>query len=293
MKIIYVILSDNSGEHLCYKPDIIKSWIIPSINQCHQLNPTCEIIMLSDDLTLENDLPFVKFYNANDYIDDDIIWFKDNYIHLSLNQYNFERNAILRFMLLKSFCVSNNINKFLHLEPDVLVYSDVIEDSIFFKDYNVTLLHGIAAGCCFFNNAINVLNDFVTYIRNTYSSPQIIPCGFNMEEEKIRFDNNVRNKTGAGGVSDMHFWSLYRYLHESTSFEQMDKNHNGIFYQTCMIDQKQDGVWKTIIDDNIEIKKLDISNNNCYGTFNDKVIMIKYLHCHGHSKLLIPKYITK
>lgn len=290
MKIIYGILNNNNNSHYCYKPEILKTWIVPSITQCHYLNPKCEIDIISDNDELKFLLPFANFFNVLEYDDDDTIWFKNNYIHLSLNPYDFEKNAILRYIYLKNFCVKNKINNFLHLEPDVLVFSDVLEDSNSFKKYNATFLHNIAAGCCFFNNSINVLNEYVKYIRNSYSIPQIEPRGFDINEEQERYENNVKNNTGAGGVSDMHFWSLYNNLHRNEVLGQMDLNYNGIFYQTCMIDQKKDGSWKTILDDGIEIKKLDIIDNKCYGYFNGDKVNIKYLHCHGHSKLLISKY---
>jgi hypothetical protein len=295
MKIIYGLLSDDSGEHYCYKPEILKTWLVKSIKQCHILNPENEIIILTDKLHLRKFLPFAKFFNVNDYMNENIIWFKKNYIHLSTNQYNFEKNAILRYLFLGSFCKNHNIDDFLHLEPDVLVYSNVEEDGQFFKDYDVTFLHGKAAGCSFFKNAINVFNDFFTYIKNSYSVPQIEPSGFNMEEEKKRYEHHINNKIPQGGVSDMHFWSLYRYLHPNTSFEQMDQNINGIFYQTCMIDQKKNGLWKTKIEviDHVSptlIKDLEIFDNKCYGVHDKERVKIKYLHCHGHTKLFIPKY---
>jgi len=290
MKIIYVLLSDNSGEHYFYQADNLKKWIVPSISQCHRLNPENEIIVITDNFSLKDELSFVKFFDINDYIDKDILWFKENYIHLSTNSFNFERNAIIRYMILRSFCVREKVYEFLHLEPDVIVFSDVNKDGDDLKKFNATFLHGKAAGCCFFNNATEVLTDFVQYIINSYTIPQIDPKAFDMVKEEIRYKYNIENGIGAGGVSDMHYWSLYWYLHQDSVLEQMDKNFDGVFYQTTMMDQKKEGEWDTIAEDGIEIKKLEIKNDNCYGIFNNEEVRIKYLHCHGHSKQLISKY---
>ena len=181
MKIIYVILFDNSGEHYCYLPEILKTWIIPSINQCHKMNPNSEIIIITDNDSIKNELPYVNFYDVENYVNDDSIWFNNNYFHLSTNHYQFEKNAILRFIYLKNFCIKHNIDYFLHLEPDVLVFSDVLEDCNFFKNYNVTLIHHIGAGVCFFNNATKVLPEYFEYIKNSYSHPQLSPKSFDLE----------------------------------------------------------------------------------------------------------------
>ncbi len=293
MKIVYAIISDNDGQHFCYKKENSIKWIAPSIKQCHFLNQDDEIIIITDDLFLKEYLPFATFYDVKDYIDENVQQFNKNYIHLSTNQYNFEKNAIMRYMILNSFCKTHNINRFLHLELDVLVFSDVKEDADFFKNYDITLLHGMAAGCCFFNNATKVLSEYVDYVLNSYSNPQKDPMGFNLEEERIRYNYNINNKIGAGGVSDMHFWSLYKYLHDDKTFKQMDENIDGVFYQTCMIDQKKNGKWEHSIEEKTEIKKLLIEDNKCFGFFNDNKVRIKYLHCHGHTKLFIPKYTIK
>jgi len=288
MKIIYVILLDESERHHCYLPDVLKTWIVPSINQCHRLNPDCEIVVITDTKIFENELPFVKFFEIEDYVDDDIMWFKNNYIHLSTNQYQFEKNAILRFLYLKNFCVKHKIDHFLHLEPDVLVFSDILEDMIFFKNYNITLIHHIGAGVCFFNNATNVLLEFFTYIKNSYTIPQLNPRAFDIKSEKEFYDHNIKNEIGAGGVSDMHFWNLYNSLHENESFCEMDRNIDNIFYHTFLVDQTKEQNW---LKEN-NLKKLFLEEDKCYGFHVDKKVRIKYLHCHGNNKLLIPKIIN-
>ena len=288
MKIIYVVLLDNSERHYCYLSNVLKTWIVPSINQCHKLNPDCEIIVITDVNDFKENLPFVKFYDTKNYIDIDIEWFDKNYVHLSTNQYQFEKNAILRFLYLKSFCVIHKIDNFLHLEPDVLVFSDVNKDIEFFKNYNITLIHHIGAGVCFFNNAINVLTEYYEYIKNSYSVPQLNPRAFDIESEKKFYDYNTKNRIGAGGVSDMHFWNLYNRLHLEKSYSEMDKNIDGIFYHTFLVDQTKEQFW---VKEN-GIKKLIIENDNCFGICENKKVRIKYLHCHGNNKLLISKIIN-
>jgi len=286
MKIIYVIIFDSSKSHYCYLSENLKLWIIPSIKQCHKLNPDCEINIITN-IDFKNDLPFVNFYELDDYVDDDIKWFDTNYVHLSTNQYQFEKNAILRFLYIKSFCVKHNINNFLHLEPDVLVFSNVIEDSVFFENYDVTLIHHIGAGVCFFNNSINVLLEYFQYIKNSYSIPQLSPKAFDLNSEKNFYEYNITNKIGAGGVSDMHFWNLYNSLHKNDVFEEMDINLNDIFYHTFLVDQTKEQIW--LKEDGL--KSLFIENDMCFGVYDNKKVRIKYLHCHGNNKLLIPKLI--
>ena len=57
-----------------------------------------------------------------------------------------------------------------------------------------------------------------------------------MESEKKFYENNIKNKISAGGVSDMHFWNLYCSLHKEKVFDEMDKNLDDVFFHTFLVD---------------------------------------------------------
>ncbi|MCK9273064.1 hypothetical protein M0P65_05965 [Candidatus Gracilibacteria bacterium] len=291
MKIIYFLAFDESKAHAEYKDDVLLSWIIPSIRQCMFLNQSCEIHIITN---IENIKSYIKsnkiFYHSfESYYSEDIGWFNKHYIHLSPNHYQFEKNAIMRLFYLRNFCIINNIDSFLHLEPDVLVYSDVIEDKKFFEpNFDMTLVHNLGCGVNFLNNSINALHEICENICNSYSIPQ---------KEPRAFDLTFEQKNKLASISDMNFWQHYGTTHERV-FKEMDQNLNGIFYQTYIHTPNNSGIysindWENVIDPELDVrlKKIDINDNKCFSIYKGEKVQIKYLHFHGNRKRIIKNYL--
>jgi hypothetical protein len=296
MKVVYFLISDKSKSFFEYTEKVLFNWVIPSIKQCIYLNPKCEIHIITDinNLNLYFLTTEIFIHKIEDYHSNDIDWFNTNYIHLSPNYYQFEKNAIMRVFYLRNFCNKNKIESFLHIELDVLVYSNILEDSEFFKSkYDMTLIHKLGAGVNFINNGINILNKICDCIINSYSNPQKEPKAFDMLQQQEYRKNNV------GGVSDMNFWQWYGLTHDKV-FMDMDQDINGIFYQTYIHSPENSGIytldnWECVIDQSIntKVKKINIIGNECFATYKNKKIKIKYLHFHGNRKSIISSYIIK
>lgn len=279
-----------------FKLNNIFNWYVPAIKHCQKLNPNCEIHILTD-LVLNNKFDN-RVYIHELYDSDDAKFLKENFINLSPNPHHMEYNSMVRFIYLKNFCVKNNIDEFLYLEPDVLVFSDILEDKEYLKslNYNFTLMLERCAGVCFFNNGINILKDISQLMVNSYSTPQIEPRAFDMDFYKKNATNNYPH----GGVTDMHFWNWYCYTHQEVVLKNMDKNDNGVFWHTCITRSMDDSEislkrWKYELDETINrnIKYLELKNNRCYSFFENQEVQIKYLHFNENTKLIIPKYALK
>ena len=300
-KIIYTVILNK--KYQLFDVDSFLYWAVPSINYCSKMNPNCEINIITDFSELKNIFNSDKIiiHSLDDYKTDDIAWVSQNYIHLSTNPYQFELNSIIRFFYLRNFCKKNQIFDFFYNEPDVLVFSDVIEDNknIKSKNYVTTLIHGLGGGVNFIDNNIGVLEKFCEIVVNTYSNPQISPYAFQMDKQIICHDNNIKNNIPAGGVCDMYFWMWYKNNKDNV-LKDMDINDNGIFLQTCIHMGMNDPIyglykWKYEWCDklSLNIKTLNFENNKCFGEYENEKVQIKYLHFHGNRKLIIPDILEK
>lgn len=122
-----------------FKKHNIYEWYVPSVRHCRKINPECEFHILTDldfgDIFKDDEYIFIHDLENSKEID----FLKENYKHLSPNPEHMEFNSLIRFVYLKNFCENNYINEFLYLEPDVLVFSDILEDRKKLKQYDVTL----------------------------------------------------------------------------------------------------------------------------------------------------------
>lgn len=288
--------NDNDLPIDAFRLHNIFNWYIPAIKHCKKLNPYCEIHILTD-LDFGNILDGIEDVyihlvdNKNNIVD----YLRKNYIHLSPNPHHMEFNSIIRFVHLRNFCVENKIDEFLYLEPDVLVFSNVLEDRDYMKsmNYDMTLMLEKCAGVCFFRNGINVLNKICDVMTNSYSHPQKEPSAFDMEFYKKSSEDGYKY----GGVSDMHFWNWYSNNHDNV-LKNMDKNDNNVFWHTCIIRNSDDSEislnnWDNELNPliNRQIKSIKTVEGKCYGKYLNNEVRIKYLHFNENTKKIIPYYI--
>lgn len=299
MKIIYCILKDKSVSHQMYK-DCNLDWLHASIkhNATHHKND--EFIIITDYDNLKFNDKNIILHNACDYLNVDIQWFIKNYIHLSTNYLEFEKNCIIRYMLLHSFCEKNNIKEFLHLEADVVLFTESIQDDLnYFKNAGcgLTLLKQMGAGGCFFDlNVFNSLQLFNKYVLNTYDSNILkIPKCFNMEKQKSYHQESIDKKLMRGGVSDMHFWNYIYHTNKSKCFGNMEIPVDDVLWHHCVQNPDNklfEDVPITFCGSNHKILKLQINDNECFAFRDGNKIKLKMLHFHGAWKQKIIEFIN-
>ena len=244
----------------------------------------------------------VFFHNYSNYVDENMIEFEREYVHLSTNQHMFEKNCILRYMSINDFCKKNNITKLLHLEADVVLYSDDIDgDFAHFSTggYALTLLKQLGAGGSFFDlSKKNLLQVFSDYVVSTFSTdPSRLPKCFNMEEQKKYNQESLEKNLMRGGVSDMHFWNYIYHTNKNMVYGDMEVPQNNIIWH-CTLKNPDNKI--LIENEDIffgyphQILKILISDNICYGfnKDNSEKTQIKMLHFHGDWKKKIREYCS-
>lgn len=168
-------------------------YLEPVLRQARLFNPTNPIYLLSDEST--NHYDYVEHINVLDYyaLAED---FKKVYVHMSPNPYGYEIFCFLRWFIILDFVKKHNIDHFLCLDSDVLLYCNV--DQVFSKwlDYDMAVCQSNGPQYTLFNK--NTLNQFCNYILSYYT-----------DKDKFEQVKEWYKQIKFGGICDMTFIKYY------------------------------------------------------------------------------------
>lgn len=134
------------------------------LKQAHFSNPNSRIILIGRDN--QKTLPFVEYYDIGDY-NEEAEKFTKIYRHFSCNSYEIERLCFERWFVINEFVNKNNIEYFLHLDSDVLLFSDFSKEDEYMEEmrkHDITYCGNSAHTSFFTSNALQKFCDFITEI---------------------------------------------------------------------------------------------------------------------------------
>lgn len=105
-----------------------------ALKQARKFNPDSEIYLMGDNTNDKYD--FITHVNVANYSVTADEFVKD-YIHLSAGKIEYELNCFLRWFYIRDFVVQNNIQSFICLDSDVLVFSNLTEAIEPFKNVSI------------------------------------------------------------------------------------------------------------------------------------------------------------
>ena len=242
-----------------------------SIKQSLSVMPNIKIHLITDS-KFEHRGVFV--YPLKDYRGD-ANKFEEKYIHLSTNTYDFELFCFQRWLVLKKFTVTENLQgSFVYLDSDVFLYSDIFQ-KLDLGSYKMTVTGGYLPMYSLFKDKDSII-DFSIFLLSYFS-----------EIEKIEYLKNYYNKEflskcKLGGVCDMTILGLY-----SSNCLDLFGLNKGYFNTTIFnfsLDAKRLGFDKNKF--NLKAfrykdKKASIGN-----------VLLHALHFQGDSKILAPRFYT-
>jgi hypothetical protein len=218
----------------------------------------------------------IKYYDVNSYFKS-AKEFEGCYKHISVNPYNFELIAFQRWFILRDFLTSNNIDKCLYLDSDVMLYCNVEEEFKRLGDFDFTLTKETpgdtsGAGCVFINNR-GFLNHFCQFLLEFYKQKEIIIT--------TTFD-------GKPHFSDMYAFELFR---RQTKYKipNLADVVGGATFDVSMLFPYPGGNLQMLSNG---MKRIVWVDNSPYGVSadTDKKIRFKILHFQGYSKKYIRRY---
>ena len=118
-------------------------YLLYVLRQIKITNPNSEIFLISDK---ENK----KYSKYSTFVDISKIQslesksFKEKYIHLGKSSPNYEMFCMLRWIILRDFMREYNIKECLHIDSDILIFSDLNKALNPFSNYKISLAHNLA-----------------------------------------------------------------------------------------------------------------------------------------------------
>jgi hypothetical protein len=148
----------------------------------------------------------VKFYNYNNFITDEIKYYRDHFVNYSTNNNILEYICFERMFVMHEYLKQNNKTQVFHLDSDNILLIDInkvqfnCENAFHIcKNYDNSyrMSNSIHSGLI----SLNMFNAFEKLYQDVY----INKSKFNLIKEKIDYHKN-NNKSG--GICDMTFYYL-------------------------------------------------------------------------------------
>jgi hypothetical protein len=199
--------------------------------------------------------------------------FSNLYEHLSTNNKDIELLCFNRWFILNEFMVSQNIDRCLYLDSDVMLYANVDNEIKKFEQFDFTLSHRCCGSNSFFT--LRGLTDFCDFLITTYSNKN------SYDYEKISSHYYIRQKHGLpGGVCDMSLLEYHAYQKWGLVGEMMHIIDGSTYDHNI---NTSDQNFKM---SNLGIKEIVFSENIPYGyqCSTGKTIRFNTLHYQGNAK---------
>ncbi len=256
------------------------------LNQARKYNPDSRIILLGDSSNAH--IKVAEHYNADDF--PGAKEFKPLYKHCSFLSYEFEWRCIERWFALRDFIRLTGINRFLHIDTDVLLFSNVTQEAERFGGYDATvarwdeqrlLAHYLLV------NRVEFLDDFCEHVTHVYSDEnevqRLIQKNTNLNLRKTRITKPW--------IGDMSLLCDY-YDHKQPNFYFLENAlKQGIGFDNRITDVEGfQAEWGLLRKQ--RIKKIRFENGlPTAWTVNGERITMKMLHYHSSTKYLMPYHI--
>lgn len=256
-------------------------------------NPNSRIILLGD----ETNETLAKQVGAEHYLICNYFSkaheFEKIYKHYSTNSYDFELFCFQRWFVIEEFVNSEGIDRFLHIDSDVLLYTDFskeFEFIDFIKNYDLTHPYA-SAHTSFFNNK-SALCEFCNFIFEIFSDDSFVAqFEKSPDNDKIYFKQGELELSLIKPLSDMTLIYFFTKLNRVKCLDTSNTDFAGGFINsnfTCasMGCAPFGSVSYTVFD----------AKNNPYflkpGGDMPKLIRMYSIHFQGWKKGLMSKYCT-
>jgi hypothetical protein len=172
--------------------------------QAQATNPQSPVILIGDR---SNDCYDFVIHREIDEFFQGAAEFEKIYSHFSTHPPSYELICFQRWFILRDFLLANKIRRCLYLDSDMMLYTDVTQDSEKFAHFDFTLTHQ-TNGCIFFLNRVEALGEFCQFLMDVYGKRD------RYLYDKLVAHYAVRRRHGLkGGVCDMTAFQLYSENH--------------------------------------------------------------------------------
>jgi hypothetical protein len=248
------------------------SYLKYSLKQAKYFNPGSTIYLIGDKKN--GRYPFVTHILASNF-EAETNALTNIYKHRSTNDAKYELNCFLRWIYIKAFCKAKDIEAFIYLDSDVLVFQDFSKIAPLLNKCqiaNTCSWTGMPA-FTYFNN-YKAISDFGDYLIYSYSDKTAI----------AKMENWYRSYSDSGlmgGVSDMILFHQYFQGHPNETLK-VDLVNNQFAIDVSI--NNADGY-----ETEGGVKKIYWKNNlpYCKNLTSGQLVRFATLHYQGNSKKLM------
>lgn len=171
-----------------------------TLAQAHFTNPTSTVHLLGDASNKHYD--FVEHHEIREFEDFE---FRNRYLHLSPNSFEYELFCFERWFVLRNFVKAARIEgEFIYLDSDVMVFSDLSEESGYWTDFDLTVCGEMGPEYTYFKN-VSVLESFCDFMLGMYGNDDT------RKELQLEFDRYVASEGYiGGGICDMRLLARFK-----------------------------------------------------------------------------------
>jgi hypothetical protein len=210
------------------REQFLPEFLFCALAQAKASNPDSPVLLISPT-------PF-RFHTGVEALDRGIYWapyeayeeeakkFRNMYVHLSNNPFEFERFCMERWFVVKAFLKKHRIGRLAYFDSDVLLYSPLSIAAAPFQDVEVASLDG-SWGTAIINRA-SLMDEFCEMLLEIYSRKtklwEWVIQRIGINEPWPGGEHPFRTNT-----TDMEFCSLYHRLHPEVRYAELPKVING------------------------------------------------------------------
>ncbi len=250
------------------------SYLNFSLHQAHILNENNPIFLITDSFKKKKS--FVNYINLHEY-DEYANEFGKLYKHLSGNDFTHELFCFQRWFIIKKFIEQNDINDFLYLDSDILLFCNVETEFKKYSDFDFTICNKIGPQYSYFSSKEKLFK-FCEFVEQLYTNQTY----FKRLENKYAI--TAANKLN-GGVCDMTAFYEYQYYHLGKVKDLSVIENNAVFDDNINV---SDGFEMN----SLSIKNVVIKNREAFvkQISSGKLIRFKALHFQGGGKKYMYKF---
>lgn len=194
-----------------------------TLKQARYFNPGVPIYLIGD--TDNDQYNFITHANIDDYYES-AREFSKSYVHMSFTPQKFEQFCFERWFIIKDFVTKNNLQQFLCLDSDVLLFCTSDEVHNKYNSYSFTIRGSCGAGLNYFSS-IKALQEFCEYTAGHYTNHE------HFHTLELNWAGYQERKHG--GVCDMLLLALY--LEENKEkIGDVGKIENNELFEYCNLD---------------------------------------------------------
>ncbi len=258
-------------------------YLIYTLKKLRETNKDANIFLISNREYKEYS-KYSTFVDISKVIKEQSINFKNSYIHLGKSDPNYEMFCMQRWIILKDFMKEYSIRECMHIDSDVLIFSNLEKALKPFYNYDISLTNNLAL--TMYIKDVKILEEFSRYLLFKYTDKNEIN-----KLKSMYYDNSYRLNNGvAGSISDMDI-SREFFSNQNLSIGNLSQIQNDSIFDLAIIYGEPE--FEMLKKEKYSIKKIYFENDIPFCNYNkneeSKKIRFHSVHCLIWTKLYIKR----